>query len=77
MPVIKSLYKMPSWDDRLWCLGRKTVSLVAPDLMKYIVNGTDTKRYIAREYDFFGDGKEVPYEMLFDLRKDPESYNFV
>jgi|GEM_PF-1790158 len=72
VPIINSDFKGAAWDSKIWCMGRKTVSLITPDLMKYIINGTDTKKYIDRKYDFFGEGKELPYEMLFDLRRDPE-----
>ncbi len=76
--IINGKYNKAMWDKEIWCLGRKTCSLFTPDLMKYIVTGTDTKNYIGKKYYVFGEGKEMPYEMLFNLKDDPgENKNLI
>jgi len=38
LPVLKNEYRGNMWDDRIWCLGRKDISLITPDLKKIYFN---------------------------------------
>ncbi|HPS86000.1 MAG TPA: sulfatase-like hydrolase/transferase [Spirochaetota bacterium] len=75
VPVLKNEYKKDMWDDRIWTLGRKDISMITPDLKKYILTGVDSDKFVKRDYVVFGDEYEKPFELLYDLKTDPHEYN--
>jgi arylsulfatase A-like enzyme len=66
------------FDEYTWCFGRKAFSLVRDDYYKYIITFPDAKRFVSRDYLFFGKAKEIPYEQLYNLENDPaETRNLI
>jgi arylsulfatase A-like enzyme len=66
------------FDDEIWSFGRKTFSIIRPDLFKYILTFDEEKRFVNREYAVWGLEREVPFEQLYDLNRDPyEKTNLV
>jgi len=79
LPVLQNSYKGKMWDDIIWSIGRKDISMVTPDLKKYILAGVDAGspagRFVRRDYIVFGDEYEKTYELLYDIEKDPLEKN--
>ncbi|MDY6933746.1 MAG: sulfatase-like hydrolase/transferase [Spirochaetota bacterium] len=71
-------YNKRFFDKEIWCFGRKTVSLISDNMYKYILSAADAKRNIDWEYTFFGYGREMPFEEIYNLKYDPlESHNLI
>jgi arylsulfatase A-like enzyme len=75
VPVLKNEYKQKMWDESVWCLGRKDISLITPDLKKYILTGIDSDRFVKRKYVICGDEVEKSFESLYDISRDPYEYD--
>jgi len=75
LPVLKNEYKQNMWDDKVWCLGRNDISMITPDLKKYILTGVDSDKFVKRDYIVFGDEYEKSFELLYDLKTDPFEKN--
>jgi len=70
IPILKK-NSVSFFGKEIWTFGRKQLSLITDDLNKYILTNADAKRYVNREYVVCGREREVPFEMIFDLKKDP------
>ncbi|MCL2154459.1 MAG: sulfatase-like hydrolase/transferase [Leptospirales bacterium] len=79
LPVLQNSYKGKMWDDRIWSIGRMDISLITPDIKKYILASVDSGSpagiFVKRDYILFGDEYEKTYELLYDLEADPNEYN--
>ena len=79
IPVLQDSYKEKMWDDIIWIIGRKDISMITPDLKKYILAGVDAEspagRFVKRDYIVFGNEYEKTFELIYDLEKDPYEYN--
>ncbi|MCL1910575.1 MAG: hypothetical protein FWG13_00005, partial [Leptospirales bacterium] len=83
LPVLQNSYKGKMWDDIIWSIGRKDISMITPDLKKYILTGVDAGRktggdaaaFVKRDYILFGDEYEKTFEQLYDLETDPLERN--
>ena len=75
LPVLQNSYKEKMWDDIIWTIGRKDISMTTPDLKKYILTGIDSDRFVKRDYIVFGNEYEKAYELLYDLETDPLERN--
>ncbi len=69
--LMNGKYKKEFFDNEIWTFGRKQVSLITPDSFKYIITFPDADRYVRRDYLAFGSEKEIPFELLYDLKIDP------
>ncbi len=70
-PLLKDGSDLKMFDREIWTFGRKTFSIINRDLMKYILTLPDDRRFVNREYTVMGTEREVPYEHIYDLAKDP------
>ncbi|HON76853.1 MAG TPA: sulfatase-like hydrolase/transferase [Spirochaetota bacterium] len=71
IPILKENSSESFFGKEIWTFGRKQLSLITKDLKKYILTNADAKRYVNREHVVWGVEREVPFEMIFDLKKDP------
>lgn len=66
------------FDSEIWSFGRKQASVITQDMFKYTLTSADAARLVNREYYAFGNEKEVPFELLYDIKNDPlEKHNLI
>ncbi len=75
LDLLNGRFKKKFFDDEIWCFGRKTASLITDNMYKYILTFTDAKKHVERDYYFFGEEREVPYEEVYNLKDDPFEMN--
>lgn len=71
VPLLKEAHPATIFDSEIWSFGRKTLSVIDSDLKKYILTFDESKKFVNRSWAIFGEEREVPYEQLYDLKKDP------
>ena len=71
VPVLAGQNSRDFFDTSIWCFGRKTMSVITSDFNKYILTFNEEKRYVSREYRFFGNEMEMPFEEIYNLKQDP------
>lgn len=71
VPFLKNEHNDTMFDSEIWSFGRKTISIIDAGLYKYILTFDESKRFVNRSWAIFGEEREVPYEQLYDLKKDP------
>jgi arylsulfatase A-like enzyme len=69
--LMNGKYAEEFFDREIWSFGRKQVSLITPDLFKYTLTLSDAQRFVHRDYLLFGDEKEIPFELLYNMKDDP------
>jgi hypothetical protein len=76
--VINGGNKDNFFDSEIWSFGRKQASVITPDMYKYTLTSADAARLVNREYYAFGNEKEIPFELLYDIKNDPlETHNLI
>jgi arylsulfatase A-like enzyme len=74
--LMNGKYTKEFFDNEIWSFGRKQLSVITPDSFKYTLTFSDADRYVHRDYLAFGNEKEIPFELLYDIKNDPlEKYN--
>jgi arylsulfatase A-like enzyme len=69
--LMNGRYTKDFFDREIWSFGRKQLSLITPDFFKYTLTYIDADRYVHRDYLAFGNEKEIPFELLYDIKNDP------
>lgn len=69
--LMKGAHCGEMFDSEIWSFGRKTFSVIDADLFKYILTFDESKKFVHRSWAIFGEEREVPYEQLYDLKRDP------
>ncbi|MCU0821639.1 MAG: sulfatase-like hydrolase/transferase, partial [Spirochaetes bacterium] len=78
VPLMNSSNNNIFFDNEIWCFGRKQSSVITPDMFKYTLTSADASRLVNREYYSFGEEREVPFELLYDIKNDPlEEHNLI
>lgn len=78
VPLLTEKSERKFFDSEIWSFGRKTFSIILPNLLKYILTFDEEKRFVNREHAVWGMEREVPFEQVFDLNDDPhEKLNLV
>ncbi len=75
VPLLTEKTERKFFDREIWSFGRKTYSIIRPDLMKYILTFDEEKRFVNREHAVWGLEREVPFEQVYDLERDPRETN--
>jgi arylsulfatase A-like enzyme len=73
--LMNGKYTKEFFDSEIWSFGRKQVSLITPDFFKYTLTFSDAQRFVHRDYLAFGNEKEIPFELLYNIKNDPSEKN--
>lgn len=71
IPVLTGAHRGEMFDSEIWSFGRKTFSIIDNSLNKYILTFDESKKFVNRSWAIIGEEREVPYEQLYNLKKDP------
>jgi arylsulfatase A-like enzyme len=69
--LMNGKYTKEFLDSEIWAFGRKQLSVITPDFFKYTLTFSDADRYVHRDYLAFGYEKEIPFELLYNIKNDP------